>query len=423
MLAGEMVLLGNNERAEKGEKTDEKVKHNEATCVVESGRLFVLGDRREQHGPGSVINESAMLGVRGSATIQASDTPCHVAYISRETFWPLINMVAKERDVFTKLALERLPPSTVDISSCPILTYLQGSAGFWRVVQNLVNQRVIPPGSVICSADEVSDALHFFQQGCGDAFLCGHKVGRVVTGSYCGELNFLGIANRCNVTVRASDFCVLQTLHRSEVEPHLQRHHTVRARFRELSKLRPHYKRDSAIEIQIRQMQEINFFSDVSDAFLQEIHERLEDRVYLPQQIMMAESAQTEFMCILLAGEADQTNPEGQVIKLRPGDIVGEMGLLCVSMECRETVVATAVCCVQVLYRTLLIETLHRNPQEKRHFEVVAKSCMVKNAHVGTESEHHSNIYMLPFFKNCGSRFLCICWICTLSDTSSSVMR
>lgn len=405
LAVGETITLGRIER--EGEVLDPLMKCIDASAILETGRVVTAGpEKKESHNPGAILGDAVILGVRGAMTIVATEGPCNLVYISRQVFWSFVALLTREREAFTKMALERLPPATFDISSCPILGYFQGSAGFGRVIQSLVRQRVCHPGMDICKTDESNDSLLFFQQGSGEVLLSGHKVGQVQPGAYCGEMNFLTIASRSTVTVRAQDFCVLQLINRTEVEPHLQRHHTVRARFRELSKLRPHYKRDSASELQTRQLAEIIFFHNVAESFLHDVHNRLEDRIYLPKQVIVSARTTMDFMCILLNGAADKVNEDSNTEQLGPGDIVGEMGLLCVSLESRETVVATAVCCVQILHRILLIETLHKHPNEKHHFECIAKQSMMLKGVSNTDGEQHSNIYMLPFFKNCGSRFL-----------------
>ncbi|CAE8688684.1 unnamed protein product, partial [Polarella glacialis] len=69
----------------------------------------------------------------------------------------------------------------------------------------------------------------------------------------------------------------------------------------------------------------------------------------------------------------------------------------------RETLTAISVCCILTLHRHLLIALLKKHPEVKRHFEDVARREPEMQAMV---HEHAANIYSMPFFKDCGGRFL-----------------
>ncbi|CAK0890665.1 unnamed protein product [Prorocentrum cordatum] len=150
---GECLALGAG-GAEPGALTGDGPSLSGSTAVVECGRAASMGEHAEAYGPGAAICDEAVLGVRGAATVVAGDRPCHLALVSRGAFWALAARFAREREAFVRLALDRLPLVTFDVLSCRMLAHLQGSPGFWRVVQSSVRQRVVHPGADVCGPGE-----------------------------------------------------------------------------------------------------------------------------------------------------------------------------------------------------------------------------------------------------------------------------
>lgn len=390
---------------------------DETTAVVELGALRIDGDDdhgTEDFGVSATVNDCGVLGIRRVLKVVSSGGPCGITLLTRQAFWRIISTFPQEREHFTKLALERLPPSTFDLSSCDLVQYLQGTASFMRAVNSLTRQRVCHPGTDICEAGQSSDILRVLQQGAAEVVVQGHRVRVVHVGDSYGEPSFLGLLGKAPATLRALDLCVVQEISRRDIEPHFVRHPAVRSRIRELAKLKSRFKLETGMDVQVKQLRDMTFFSEMSVDFLMDILPDLEDRIYLPKQTLSSEQMYGHFMTIVIEGQCTKHVAGERDETLGPGSTSGEVGLLCNYDQDgvpSETLVADTVCYVQHLHRALLIKSLKRVPSEKRHFENIAKSYMgvttVSPATKdGFDGDANTNIYSLPFFRNCGSRFV-----------------
>ncbi|CAE8605757.1 unnamed protein product, partial [Polarella glacialis] len=163
------------------------------TAIVLAGQAALIRDSSSNKsqvalGPGGVVCDASVLGVKGSATVgcqiletddeddkQQANAGIDLLLINRLAFWKSVGCFPKERQAFTRLALERLPPATSDVSSSQILTHLGVSGSFWRSLQGFVRQRVCPPGTDIVAFKDPSDTLSFIQQGKADVIFNGIK--------------------------------------------------------------------------------------------------------------------------------------------------------------------------------------------------------------------------------------------------------
>ncbi|CAK0890666.1 unnamed protein product [Prorocentrum cordatum] len=109
-------------------------------------------------------------------------------------------------------------------------------------------------------------------------------------------------------------------------------------------------------------------------------------------------------MVLLLNGAAARRGSGDRVRPGRSPEAVGEIGMICSCTEPQEDLLATEVCCVKVLHRSLFLDCLRRCSDVKWHFEAIARRHMQDSS---TEQDPGtSNIYTLPFFRGCDSRFI-----------------
>jgi len=402
LLPGEELVLG-------GLGTVEDTKRQpRCSAVIESGiarNVATEQDLKES----DIACETSMLGIGGSVTIKnvaPDENACQIALIHRMTFWTFISNFPKEKEAFTRMALERLPPATSEISHMPLLAQLEGSSSFFRAIAGCVKQQVVTPGSAIVKAKDARDALSFLQQGRADVIYHGHKIRELLVGSSSGELNFLGVQNHSPATIIATEFCILQELKKKDMEAQLTRHHHPRSRWREIIKAKHTFKQESQVDRQLRMLSESSFFGDeLPPEFMKDVHKLMEAIIYFPGQKILDRDGPDGTMFLIAEGTVDRLVPGKGPRSEGPGTLVGAISLLCTPVGPREVLTATSTCCVLALHRMLLIDALKRHPQVKRHFEAVAKAYM-KQHNEESVKEDSANIYSMPFFKDCGSRFL-----------------
>eukprot|EP00931_Biecheleriopsis_adriatica_P063993 TRINITY_DN38865_c0_g1_i2.p1 TRINITY_DN38865_c0_g1~~TRINITY_DN38865_c0_g1_i2.p1 ORF type:complete len:1895 (+),score=478.18 TRINITY_DN38865_c0_g1_i2:83-5767(+) len=399
LLPGEAITLGGDGSVE------DNSKQPRASAIIEAGSCKVDNEEKVLEAS-AVVCDAATLGVKGSARIRcAGEDACNVALLNRVDFWKIACNFPKEREAFTRLALERMPPATADISTTPLLVQLEGPASFNRSVAGCVKQRVIPPGVEVLAKTE-GDTLSFLQQGKCDVIFQGHKVREVTVGCCLGETDFLGLPSTPSLQVIVTEFVILQELKKKDLETQLSRHHHPRSRWRETFKLKSSRKQDGAVERQVRMLKESSFFGDDGDVpieFMKSVHKSMQVCVFLPGQKIMTETGPDDTMFLLVDGAADRSEQDKPNWSVGPGAIVGAMGLLCTPTGPREVLTATKLCHVLALHRMPFIDALKKHPQVKRHFEGVARDFMLGQEEVQDESW---NIYSMPFFRDMGSRFL-----------------
>eukprot|EP00928_Gymnodinium_smaydae_P025166 TRINITY_DN20129_c0_g4_i1.p1 TRINITY_DN20129_c0_g4~~TRINITY_DN20129_c0_g4_i1.p1 ORF type:complete len:2092 (-),score=290.03 TRINITY_DN20129_c0_g4_i1:73-6348(-) len=421
-------VLVNAEEIDVGAKAGETGHMSATTAIVEFGCLRSADDATSDDDndevdagskfvAGTVVNDCGVLGIPQLAKVVSSGGPCGITLLTRKMFWETVSNLTADKEHFTRLALDRLPPSTFDLGACDLLSYLHGTHSFWRSMQGVARQRVCVPGSEICRQGVTSDALRIIQQGAVAIVAQGHHI-RVIgngdEGCYSGDMNFLGLISTCTTTLVAMDFCVLQELTRRDMEPHFARHQSVRSRVRDLVKLKANIKHDVGMQVQVHCLRDIPFFSAMSDEFLRDILPELEDRIYLPRQVVTSPQTSGNFMSLIISGQAvRKVENEASAEHVGPGAVVGDIAMLCdpggPGGPPGETLVADSVCYIQHLHRFLLIQSLKRVPSEKHHFATIARAFAQSSAAASGNSDRedvNSNIYTLPFFKNCGSRFL-----------------
>eukprot|EP00930_Biecheleria_cincta_P032247 TRINITY_DN22380_c0_g1_i1.p1 TRINITY_DN22380_c0_g1~~TRINITY_DN22380_c0_g1_i1.p1 ORF type:complete len:1720 (+),score=390.07 TRINITY_DN22380_c0_g1_i1:389-5161(+) len=398
LLPGEELLLG-------GTGTVEDATRQPRACAVVERGTVIIQETQEVLEEGGVACEAALLGVKGSCTISCQGGSASLALINRVQFWDLIADFPKEREIFIKMALDRLPPATSDISSVPLLLQLEGQQGFHRLLQSLTKQRIVLPGKEVVSFKEVRDKLSFLQSGHCDIFVHGHKVRELPSNSTTGELNFMGVLHSSNNAVIATDFCILQELTRKDIENNLAKHHGPRSRWRELIKLKHAFKQENQVERQYRMLRETSFFGDEMPAeFVRHIHKMMEPLIFFPGQTIVSEENPDDTMFLLVEGGATRSIPGSADRPVGPGAVVGSMALLCKPYGPREQMTATVVCCVLALQRLIFLESLKKHPEVKGHFEDIAREYMKQTSE--ENDEESANIYSMPFFRECGSRFL-----------------
>mmetsp|Transcript_98503 Transcript_98503/g.234506 ORF Transcript_98503/g.234506 Transcript_98503/m.234506 type:complete len:1850 (-) Transcript_98503:140-5689(-) len=375
-----------------------------AAAVIERGQAYVKETDEVMKGP-DTINVVAMLGVRSSCTVMShGDKGCHIAVLDRTAFWNLMRYFPKEREVFTRWTLQQLPSATADISSVPMLQYLEGSQSFFRALAGSIRQRVVPPGSVAMTAKDVFEMLVFLQQGLADILFRGHKVRELCAGQSVGELNLLSIQAMAGMTVMATEFCVLQELKKADVESHLVKHPVARSRWRELLKIRNVWKQEGAMERQIIMLRDSPFFGDeVSADFMRLVHQQMEVRLFFPEQKIQKEDDPGDVMFLFCEGLVELQTAAGEKSMLEAAAVVGEAGLISNVEGPRDVLTAKTTCALMALHRMNMIDALKRFPEAKPHFEAAARRSR-KGTH--EEGEQYWNIYRMSCFKDCGSRFL-----------------
>lgn len=398
LLPGEELVLG-------GSGTIENSSRKPRACAVVERGAILIQETDEVLEEGGVACDAALLGVKGSCTLSCQDGPANIALINRVQFWNLIAEFPKEKDSFIKMALDRLPPATSDISSVPLLQQLEGQQGFYRLLQGLTKQRIVLPGKDVVSFREMRDTLSFVQSGHCDIFVQGHKVRELPNNSTTGDLNFMGVLQTSNSGVVATDFCILQELRRKDIESNLAKHHGPRSRWRELIKLKNVFKQESQVERQHRMLRETSFFGDeVPAEFMKDMHKMMEPLIYFAGQKIVSEDGPDDTMFLLVEGSATRSSPGTPDWTVGAGAVVGSMGLLCKPFGPRELMTASSICCVLSLQRLIFMEALKKHPDVKPHFEDIAREYMKVTSE--ENEEESANIYSMPFFRDCGSRFL-----------------
>eukprot|EP00746_Dinoflagellata_sp_MGD_P005261 gnl/MRDRNA2_/MRDRNA2_110196_c0_seq1.p1 gnl/MRDRNA2_/MRDRNA2_110196_c0~~gnl/MRDRNA2_/MRDRNA2_110196_c0_seq1.p1 ORF type:complete len:1705 (-),score=352.90 gnl/MRDRNA2_/MRDRNA2_110196_c0_seq1:103-5217(-) len=373
----------------------------DTTSLPPEGILFPKQRAPIQRSTGAVFDEEAALGVTSTCQeTRTADATCHVAVIKRSELWDLVKDLPRQRGRLERLALSKLPELADPLETNSVFKLIKSwSPGVLEELRPHLRRRVYPPGSALQREGTEGDAMYIVQHGLADVSIIGRKFDKVLTGGYYGEMALLGVTARRTTSIVAQELCVLQELRRQDLDKNLQRHNAVRVKLREIAKLRLHVMRPPGSRAS-GPLRELPFFKGVSDDFLGDISDHLEDRLYIPGQIMIREGDRGDFMVIMHSGCADVMTEGEKIAELGPRSLFGEVALLGVSSVRTGTVVASLVCCVQLLHRVVLTRAVERHPSEKRHFEKLAASQMEGAV------ESKFSIYLLPLFKDCPSRFL-----------------
>mmetsp|Transcript_100383 Transcript_100383/g.304574 ORF Transcript_100383/g.304574 Transcript_100383/m.304574 type:complete len:789 (-) Transcript_100383:294-2660(-) len=184
---------------------------------------------------------------------------------------------------------------------------------------------------------------------------------------FLGELGLLGLEQLRSATVTAQSLCLVRVLHRPVFLQKLQEHSESMHLQGVSDLLRSRGQGGEGCALTKQKLHDVGIFKDAgcSEAFLDFLAQHLEERVFLTDQTIVEESTEDRCMYILSHGAAKVVERGRVLAELSSGAVIGEMSLLGVVAQQTATVVATEICCAEVLHPSIVLRGLELFAEER----------------------------------------------------------
>lgn len=350
--------------------------------------VSIQGVKVEEGTEGSWFGEQMVFGpsVASTVTVKATTTAM-LKKITREDFHEILERHPEEKHVFATGTehLSDLPGSTrrAAIASaartvstgvnhaepwnfsslCNVPMFRGCDAGFLRLLELHIFRRTFFSGQAIFREGSLGETCIIINQGCVRVDIAGRFVADLKGGSMLGEIALLGVSERRVATVTATQTCHVSVLHRKTVQAALEQYPKESTRFGQLAQQRN--PDDSVVPAVLRS---IKFFKMCSERFVSFLSQRLDERLYMPQQVILTENTESDAIYIISHGKCETWMSGVIVAELDTGDVFGEMSMLQYADRTTSSVRATTTCFMQVLHRAAFLNVLETFPEERDMF-------------------------------------------------------
>eukprot|EP00746_Dinoflagellata_sp_MGD_P074997 gnl/MRDRNA2_/MRDRNA2_30220_c0_seq1.p1 gnl/MRDRNA2_/MRDRNA2_30220_c0~~gnl/MRDRNA2_/MRDRNA2_30220_c0_seq1.p1 ORF type:complete len:2088 (-),score=405.19 gnl/MRDRNA2_/MRDRNA2_30220_c0_seq1:264-5960(-) len=348
---------------------------------------------------GSIFGEKALLGVTSerSATVTATSICC-VQVLHRTVLTRALRRHPSEKKHFDMLALSEME-SEIALSKFSIYMlplFKDCPSRFIYLLDLYLERKLCCKDETIVEEGTEGEEMFILYSGIANVEVGGTQVCETTEGACFGEMAVLGISNKRTATVRAAGLCDVRILHRRNVEEALREFPEERKRFEALAALRMR----SQIEVAKGGIgKTIPFFKQCDPAFVEEIGDEMEDRIYMAGQALVTENEMGDCLFVLHKGSAEVLVGGKRVAEIHDGGVVGEMAALGISRKRTATIVATETCFVQLLYRQQLNKAMKKYPQERQQFERIAAKRI-------EEFVYNDSVRCLDFFRGCPRKYV-----------------
>lgn len=373
---------------QEGEVAFESNSACDSLCILIRGRATVeliqqsadAGDSKkgvslQEIGDCGTLGEMALLGVSSARTQQMRClTPCTVALLRRKEFLECLSKFPAELRRFELLAAEKLEGS-LDFGKVlqKVPFFSSSSTEFLYLVSLELTERKLMPGdTLIEERTPLGESLHILRKG--TCFTSAkNKPSREVGEHTCfGQLAVLGVSGFHTETVQAKTICEILSLHRSRLLDALSHFPDESRYFRTFLEDKDIVDSDFEGRLRTPHLAELPVFKDCAEDFCATIAQCVEPKMFFPDQIMIEEGTEGDFLIILLSGGVTVAVHGRCVGEVPAPSCFGEMAVLGLSRRRTATIRARTICASQILNRPVLLRALESFPAERVRFEEMA---------------------------------------------------
>mmetsp|Transcript_10436 Transcript_10436/g.23614 ORF Transcript_10436/g.23614 Transcript_10436/m.23614 type:complete len:888 (+) Transcript_10436:59-2722(+) len=341
-----------------------------STCMLISfGRVVVtIGGRHvAELGNGSLFGELAVLGSaeRRTASVIAQAL-CKAHTLHRTVLEATLEEFPEEKQRFDLLKKRQLLSVTEVLQKADF--FKECKKEFLEVLAERFELRLVMPGEEVVRMNTEVDAIFIVESGVCQCSALGKSIASLQAGSLFGEMTALGLVETATATVAAVTPCFLQVLHRAVLIAALESWPEEMKSFLAIAQAR-HSELQQYASVEKPDFSEYSIFSSCSKEFQERLCTGVQTRLFLPGEVIIAESSIGHECFILMSGQA-QARKDNIVVKdYHPGALFGELALFSLNKGRREaTVKAKGMCVVAELTESVIWEVLEAFPEEMRVF-------------------------------------------------------
>lgn len=318
------------------------------------------------------------------------------------------------------------PPTISCLREIEIFQEVGCCDGFLDFLNNHLEDRFFLGGQKIIDENLADDrSMFILGKGLAKVTKEGKQVGSIQAGAVFGEMVLLGLATKRSSTIVATEVCYMQVLKQAHVVRAMQLYPDERQKVLMIALKKssgtggqcimkadgtPDWKANS-VKTVVAAVQQTAMFGQIGAAFIEDLSNAAEDRIYMPGELIIEEGAAGDSLFIMVSGQAkvmvrddhakraNDGNDSNQITvgMLKAGSISGELAMLGISKTRKATVEAETICVMWEVTHDRAMPVIEAHPDSRVQF--LQSVC----SHL--EHTVASCIDGCPLFKNFSRKF------------------
>lgn len=346
---------------------------------VQEGEVRILEGETDAGGlgRGAILGAHVVLGVLlEHSTSCQSQTVCQLKSLARADVLEGIRKFPQEGEWFRKLAKLPAQDMTVGMSLLAnIPCFAQAQSGFFDLLTSSLKPCTFFADQPIFEQGDPGESMVALMKGSVRIEINGEALAARTAPDIFGEMAILEGSNRV-ASVIADSCCDAATLSRDDLLDAFTDYPEVKLELEALVERRQNLEYQGCLT-SIMEMHEVThaeslwFFKESDKEFLKLINAGIQKRQYCTGKTIMRQGDKGDSVMMLQSGLASVTANGSVVGEIRPGNVLGEMGLLAESPVRSATVTTLQTCVVLEIPRDVVLSAFEVYPAEKARFEEI----------------------------------------------------